>query len=96
MTITYQSDAFDTLGYGIIYHRPHEKACAQFVAREIQRIFGLPQTIDEDEDAVYIEIDDRRLFYGDEDSPLKDIFTAMPARNNNRPKCYCFSMINML
>ena len=65
MTITYQSDTFDTLGYGIIYHRPHEKACAEYVAREIQRIFGLPQTIDEDEDAVYIEIDDRHLFYGE-------------------------------
>ena len=77
MTITYQSDTFDTLGYGIVYHRPNEKACALYVAHELQRFFGLPQNIDEDEDAVYIEIDDRHLFY----DGIKPYFYKAISRN---------------
>lgn len=65
MYISYQSDTYDTLGYGIISFRPWERNCALAVAEQIKTTFCLPNDIDEDDNEVYLEVNDRHLFYGE-------------------------------
>ena len=65
MIISYSADTYDTLSYGIITFRPWERDCALAVAEDIKTYFSLPNNIDEDDNNVYFEIDDRHLFYGE-------------------------------
>jgi len=82
MIISYQADTFDTLGYGVIRYKPWEKDCALYVARDLQRTFYLPNNVDEDDDAVYFEIDDRHLFYGE----IRSYFYKSIAKYNAEQK----------
>ena len=65
MYISYSADTYDTLGYGIISFRSWERECALAVAEQIRTTFHLPNNIDEDDNEVYFEVDDRHLFYGE-------------------------------